>query len=164
MFTCKECNGSGWVSYDEDGRWIEDACYHCSNTGVVDEETHRHDRLVSVAYRLADAKERNNQELINNDPDSEGYATHAAECMLSEYDYFTMRVEEHCQQIAEELHKLPVEMQEVLIAWNEYVCVPSPSESDWIVYNETVVVESVPSPSESEQVCEFVFGDDDIPF
>ncbi len=161
MHTCPKCNGKGYESYYEDGRLVTDPCYHCSTTGEVDSLTYREDRLASVAVRIATQEEEDCRKAINNDPDSEGYSTHAAECWMSEWDYFSMRVYDRQDSVMGELSKLSIEQQDVLIAWNEYVCEP-------IVYNEQVVYdESVSLHREEvqdEEYCDTFDGVDDIPF
>jgi hypothetical protein len=160
---CSRCQGSGYESYDEDGRMVTDACYHCGTTGEVDEETHFHDRLMSVANTLAYQAEREYRQACDNDPEGDGYDLHAAENMMRTSDYFMARVYDRQYSIAEELSKLDQGSQELLVAWNE-----QPQESLLVRFNRSVQEElraSLPSPNGGKQAdVSALFGDDDIPF
>lgn len=160
---CSRCGGSGYESYDEDGRMVTDACYHCGTTGEVDEETDWHDRLMRVASTLAYQQESEYRKACDNDPEGDGYDLHAAENMMRTSDYFLARVYERQYTIAEELSKLDPDMQSVLVAWNE-----QPQESLLTRFNKSVAKElqaKLPSPNGGEQAdMSAVFGDDDIPF
>lgn len=117
---CSKCRGDGEVSYDEDDRLVIDVCYHCGGSGRVDEETHFHDRLQSVASTLAYRQESDYRRWINSDPDGDGYAMGGYENGLSEHDYFRCRVWDRTDQVAQQLIEMPRTDQEFLIAWNEY--------------------------------------------
>ena len=117
---CSQCQGAGYQYYDEDGRTVRDACYHCGTTGQVDEDTYFRDRLLNVAHNLAYGKEAEYRKACNEDPDGDGYDLGAHENQMSPWDYFRTRVSDHEPDIMAELEQLPKEMQEVLIAWNEY--------------------------------------------
>ncbi len=119
MSTCSHCQGEGFQTYEEDGRMVRDSCYHCAESGEVDEDTDFLDRLVQVAATLAYQVEREYRQACNNDPDGDGYDLCAAENGLSSFDYFRCRVWERTDTIAAQLGGMPREMQEVLVAWNE---------------------------------------------
>lgn len=116
---CRRCSGEGYEEYEEDGRTVRDACYHCATTGQVDEELDWHDRLHDVASELAIRYETEYRMWKDNEPDGDGYGLCAAEEGLSEYDYFRARVWIQTDSYAERLAEMPLSMQEVLVAWNE---------------------------------------------
>jgi hypothetical protein len=87
---CSECNGSGKKTWEEDGRMVTDACYHCGNTGEVDEETDWHDRLARVAGTIA---------------------------FLEETDY--RKWWDRTEMYLAHLEKMPLGDKELLVAWNE---------------------------------------------
>jgi hypothetical protein len=133
---------------------VTDACYHCGNTGEVDEETDFHDRLMSVAYTLAYQAESEYRQAVNSDPDGDGYDLGGYENGLMPFDYFRTRVWDRQYSIAEELSKLDRTMQEVLVAWNEQPWEDRVSQA-----------KPLPSPNGGKQAdVSAIFGDDDIPF
>jgi hypothetical protein len=111
---CSQCV-NGRVSYEEDGRMVEDACYHCGETGIVDEEIAFEDRMNGVAAVLANRYVAAEREAANNDPEGEGWAFRAAENMLSEYDYTKARTYDRMYQFAEELAKLSPALRTALV-------------------------------------------------
>jgi DnaJ-class molecular chaperone len=119
METCTRCGGEGFEEYEEDGRIVRDACYHCSTTGKIDEETCWNDRLMSVANTLAVQYVNDLRTAYNDDPDGEGWDFRAAEHMMSPWDYYRTCVwkkqDEYCFQLSE----MSQSVQEVLVAWNE---------------------------------------------
>jgi hypothetical protein len=126
---CSQCNGEGYETIEEDGRYFQDACYHCGTTGEVDEETDFRDRLHRVASVLAYEQEREYRHWVNSDPDGDGYDLGAAENMMSTYDYFRARVWEREPEIMEKLLAMSQEDQQFLVAWNEYPWpLPPPSK------------------------------------
>lgn len=117
---CSQCQGVGYQYYDEDGRTVRDACYHCETTGQVDEDTYFRDRLLNVAHSLAYWAEAEYRKACNDDPDGDGYDLGAYENQMSPWDYFRTRVWDRESDIMAKLEELPKETQEVLVAWNEY--------------------------------------------
>jgi hypothetical protein len=117
MPTCGRCSGEGYVSYDEDGRRVRDACYHCGTSGVISEEEAHADRLQDVATFLAHLQVSERREACQSDPDAEDWDLCAAENGLSEYDYFRCRVWDRAEDIAQQLAELDHTSQQVLIAW-----------------------------------------------
>jgi hypothetical protein len=125
MPTCRSCCGTGRVYYEEDGRNVRDVCYHCCNTGYVDEDLDFHDRLKEVAhslayYRVLDYKRARN----NSDHYEEDFAFCAAENQMTERDYFTVLVWDEESEIMKKLLDMSLADQELLIAWNEYKELP----------------------------------------
>jgi len=116
---CHRCSGTGYEEYEEDGRIVGDACYHCGKTGEIDEEQHWQDQLASVATTLAINEEREYRKSCNENPDGEGYDFCAAENMMTSYDYFQVRVWDRERAIMEKLLSLPLADKELLVAWNE---------------------------------------------
>lgn len=119
MATCSKCLGTGQVIYDEDGRRITDACYHCSTTGQVDEDIAWCDRLHDVALALAEREEREYRKVSNEDPQGDGYDLFAAENMMSTWDYFKTRVWDRAYKISEKLGEMDLASQQLLVGWNE---------------------------------------------
>ena len=118
MANCNRCYGEGYNDWEEDGRQVRDACYHCGATGQISEEEDFQDQLLSVAGRLALQEESGYKRAVNDDPDGDGYDLYAAENMMSSYDYFTARVYERQGEIAEKLSELDRASQELLVVWN----------------------------------------------
>jgi hypothetical protein len=51
---CGRCeNGTSY--WDEDGKTVQDTCYHCGGTGMISEEESEHDQDSAVADTLASA-------------------------------------------------------------------------------------------------------------
>jgi hypothetical protein len=119
MATCSVCNGTGQETFDEGGQLVSDACYHCSTTGEVDEETALHDRLKEVAYTLAYQEEKEYRKAMNEDPDGNGYDLHAYENMMHPEEYFRARVWDRVYDYSYKLFFLSMEAKLLLIAWNE---------------------------------------------
>lgn len=104
------------VSWEEDGRNVRDACYHCGMTGKISEDEAFHDNLYMVAEVLAYIQENEYRNYRNEC--EEDYAFYAAENMMSASEYFRVRCMDRSFRNLEKLTKLPREMQEVLIEWN----------------------------------------------
>jgi hypothetical protein len=117
---CSRCGGTGYEEYEEDGRWIRDACYHCSNTGRVDCQTAFFDRIQSVAETLAWLRVHAMERERNADPEGEDWTFCAAENGCTAYDYSVGVAAGLTAEIAEDLLKRDTTTQEVLVAWNEY--------------------------------------------
>jgi hypothetical protein len=157
MSKCRKCNGEGYEWIDEDSYVVQHPCYHCGTSGEVDEETDFHDRLMSVANTLAYQQESEYRKWCDSDPDGDGYDLHAAENMMRTSDYFLARVYERQYDIAEQLSKLPLPSQEVLVAWNEEAQVSLCAR-----FNQSVKAELEAKQELKEATA--IFGDDDIPF
>ena len=119
---CTRCYGEGYETYDEDGRMVTDACYHCGTTGLIDEETLFHDKLMDVAKAIAYDEITQYKKSRDNDEYYEGedFAFCAAENLMTSHDYFTCLLWERQDKICSEIDALPLEMKEVLVAWDEY--------------------------------------------
>lgn len=155
MPQCMVCGGSGRETYDEDGRTVSDACYHCAESGEVDEETHRHDQLKVVAYALAYREESEYKAWCNSGESEDPYYLHAAENGMHEYEYFRMRVWDRGYDIHAKLLELPQEGQDLLIAWNDYV--PEPG-----ILERPVADNPVPPLHLAKEGP--TYSEDDIPF
>lgn len=116
---CSSCSGEGFEFFEEDGRMVTHPCYHCGTTGEVDEDTDFHDKLMGVASTLAYYQEKEYRKACNEDPDGDGYDLHAAENMMSTHDYFRNCVYDRQYKLAEEISKLDLTMQKVLVAWDQ---------------------------------------------
>lgn len=116
---CPRCHGEGYQEYDEDGRTVKDACYHCGTTGKVDPDSYFHDQLLGVANTLARQEEAEYRQWRDSDPDGDGYDLCAAENLMHTNDYFNLRVWDRSIDIAEKLAGMSREDQELMIAWNE---------------------------------------------
>ncbi len=111
MCECLRCGGTGWEYYEEDGRMVQDACYHCGNTGQVDEETDFNDRLHEVASEMAYKSVQQTIKNMNDDPDGEGFAFCAAENMTTPWELEQGMVYERIGTFMDELSKLTFEEQ-----------------------------------------------------
>lgn len=113
---CSRCDGTGQVPYEEDGRWVQDACYHCSTTGQIDEEIDFQDQVESYCEDLAFKAVSRERELMDKNPDGEDFAFAAAENMMSAHDYFSARVMEDTYLFGREISKLPENIIRLLIS------------------------------------------------
>jgi len=104
MPKCGSCGGEGRVTWEEDGRAVEDACYRCGMTGVVSEETVLDARIEVVAERLAVSEVERIE--ATPDPEGEGLGLAAAESGMSLYDYKRQMVWGITDRIGRELAKL----------------------------------------------------------
>lgn len=119
MAICTRCGGEGFEYYEEDYRMIRDSCYHCSETGMIDEDTYWNDRLSSVATTLADLYVSDMRKAINEDPDGDGWTLHAAENGLSDWDYYRTLVWKNESVFLNKLFEMKLEDQQFLVALNE---------------------------------------------
>ncbi len=119
MATCSKCMGTGEQTYDEDERRVTDACYHCGTTGEVSEDADWQDRLHQVALTLAEGQERDYRQACDSDTEGDGYDLHAAENMMSTWDYFRSQVWDRAARIIESLTDMDRPSQELLVGWNE---------------------------------------------
>jgi hypothetical protein len=150
MPVCGRCKGERYEEWEEDGRWVRDACYHCGNTGEIDEQLAWRDRLTAVAETLAYLEEDEYRDACNADPDGENYTFRAAENMMSPWDYFKVRVWDRTDRIRENLASLPIPDLELLVAWNELPADPPKPKPEPATLPKRAPV--------------MVTGDDDIPF
>ena len=116
MHECPRCD-NGRVTYEEDGRIVTDACYHCGNTGVLTDEQFAQDQLESLATRLAGTLAGEDAASDESDPD--GFGVYAAECGLTPHELQMQRVEVYGQDIAEDLGKLsPTTLRAIYAVYN----------------------------------------------
>lgn len=106
MPRCNKCE-DGFVEYEEDGRLVRDACYHCSNTGFISEETEFLDLLELAAAVIAEDEVRDWRDAQNADPENEGWDFCAAENGMSGWDYFKVHVWERTTQVMNRLMTMP---------------------------------------------------------
>lgn len=99
---CPNCQ-DGFVFFEEDGRQVRDACYHCHNTGFISLEQHRIDQIESMAESLADSVVQEMKRDCNNDPDGEGWSFHAAESGVTEHQYTASRMMSKADQFKRSL-------------------------------------------------------------
>jgi hypothetical protein len=157
MYDCQRCGGSGYEYYEEDGRNIRDACYHCGMTGKVSSDTDFNDRLHGVANVLAYLYVSEYKKARDNsDEYEEPFYFCAAENGMSENEYFRSLVWDYEFEYAKKLNEMSSKDQDLLIAWNELPYEPKPvSEPAYMppfdAYN---VVELFPKK----------YSDNDIPF
>ena len=156
MVTCRRCNGEGYETYEEDGRQVRDACYHCATSGKVDEETDFRDRLISAAEFLGRLDEQEYRHACNDDPNGDGYDLIAAEHGMMAGDYFRSRVWDRGFEIAVKVADLPIPDQEMLLAIYE-----GWSPDPW-VENVPAVLPSSTFASRLERL--EAEEDDEIPF
>lgn len=155
---CSQCNGEGVETYEEDGRMVTDACYHCGNTGQVDEETDFLDRLKGVATTLAEEEERQYRTWREDDPDGDGYDLCAAENGMSAGDYYRSNVWDRAYTIQDKLIAMSRADQELLVAWN---AMPY-EKSAWIA--GTLSIPDERNSSEDIGYVNTFNQEDDIPF
>lgn len=85
---CPKCDGSGWQQIEEDvGVFVGHACFYCGNTGLIPEsrfKTYKLDQFINMVAGVLIAKKK---QAMDEDPYGEGWAFHAAENGMSEYEY-----------------------------------------------------------------------------
>jgi hypothetical protein len=92
------------VTVEEDGRMIEDACYHCGNTGVISEDEAQADRVTALCERIAGEIVHARQE---RDKQDEEYGLAAAEnCCMSIHDWYRCMAWGEAERVHEELERL----------------------------------------------------------
>jgi hypothetical protein len=88
---CPKCQGVGEVTFEEDGRQVTDACYHCQRTGQIDPEQMWADTVAALAAELAHAVVANREASWNaafkRGEVDEPWDFAAAENGISAYDY-----------------------------------------------------------------------------
>ena len=120
MNACTRCGGAGYETYEDDGRMVRDACYHCGTSGHIDDDTLFHDKLAGVASAIANANVSAMRKARNSDEEGEDWDFCAAENMMSGHDYFRVKVWEETDSILADMDGLDYETQKVLVAWDEY--------------------------------------------
>lgn len=120
MNACTRCGGAGYETYEDDGRMVRDACYHCGTSGHIDDDTLFHDKLAGVASAIAIANVSAMRKARNSDEEGEDWDFCAAENMMSGHDYFRVKVWEETDSILADMDGLDYETQKVLVAWDEY--------------------------------------------
>ena len=116
---CGRCGGEGaQASLDEyeRQRGIEDTCYHCGGSGLVDVGTAREDRLEALAGTIAAQRARAEREAYDSDPDGEGWDFRAAENMMTGHELLQVRAGELAGDTCDELAKLSPEVLDALVA------------------------------------------------
>lgn len=119
LHPCSQCD-EGYQEHEEDGRPVNDVCYHCLGSGKIDAETFLRDQLTDVAMTLAtryviDFKRK-------WDTNNEHWNQRAGEVNMTSAEYFRAQVLDHADQFLDRLLEMPAIKQEVLIAWNELPC------------------------------------------
>ena len=115
MTSCPRCDGTGFEVVEEDGQRVEFACYHCANTGQIDEAQAEADRLETLAGAIGQRMASDEKKAANSDPEGDGYSLCAAECGVSESDYFAGRRWVFASKAQAELAKLDKEVLRALL-------------------------------------------------
>jgi hypothetical protein len=149
---CPQCDG-GWKLVEEDGRMVEDVCYHCGNTGFIPDEQAYMNRVRGVAGKLAIAVVMRLKKGADSNPDGEGWSFHAAENMQTEHEYTTIRVWEYEERMMRVLQGMYDTERHLLDALVDAVDSPEPEPAPEPVKE---VVQPAPPPK--------TYTDDDIPF
>jgi hypothetical protein len=103
---CPQCRGQGTELKEEDGRLVEDACYHCGTTGRISEEQARSDRVANLVGLIARVRVRRAEEACASDPEGEDWAFAAAESMCTLFEYRQGKQWEQESLVADEVKKL----------------------------------------------------------
>lgn len=131
MAVCKRCNGEGYETYEEDGRQVRDACYHCATTGQVEEEMDFQDRLYDALGALAYDQETAYRHACFDDEDGYDYDLCAAENMMSVSDWFKTRVWDRITILNREL---PIHDQAMFVAIYE-----GWTTEPWVLRDEALI-------------------------
>jgi hypothetical protein len=150
MPICSRCNGDGFresVDYEEQIRGIEDSCYHCSESGKVDEETDFRDRLEDLAVAISWGQLREYKRALSEDPYEDGWELRAAENGLRSHEYDQDWVYGHVNEVLDRLESMSREEREFMLAedgnwfgsvWKKHI-VPAP-----VVYAESCSTDDIP--------------------
>jgi hypothetical protein len=92
-----------------------DACYHCGNTGIVEDDVDFSDKLELVATSMAYSHVKQYKQYCDSNPDGEGFAFAAAENMMAPWDYEKALVYDYVPQFLNKLLDLEVLEQEEYI-------------------------------------------------
>jgi hypothetical protein len=125
---CPQCE-NGRVTFEEDGRRVEDACYHCCATGFINDATLLNDRITAAAYQIAHktiARRRKEYDADAEANGGEGWDFIAAECGVSAYDYTRAKVDEEAEAIGRRLSGLASDVH--LLALLD-ILVPEPEKT-----------------------------------
>lgn len=94
MPKCPRCH-NGKVYGEEDGHQTVDDCIHCLGKGEIPEDLARMDAIEDTAQHWAAILVARRRKAIDENPDGEDFAFHAAENMMSPTDYqLSLRIEE----------------------------------------------------------------------
>jgi hypothetical protein len=117
----KDCMGcmadGGYYTLQEDEVFV--TCDYCGGTGKIDDNDYFQYTLMDIARGFAYLEEGEYRKNRNSDPDGEGYNFIAAESMMSESDYFTMRVYDRYYDNLNRLETMSLEDKQLLVAWYE---------------------------------------------
>lgn len=121
MAKCGRCGGTGRTFSNEDGVQGDDACYHCCETGVIDEETSKSDFLNNVIEEMAASHvyamiERINKAAYEEEGCGEDWAFGAAENMVSEHEYTQSAIWSEAERLNGLMQKMSDEEQDAFIA------------------------------------------------
>lgn len=106
LCVCRQCGGEGAQRSTcpfEEERGIMDACYHCLNTGRVDEETDFADRIVALAGMQA---QRTIECWVRKDEEGD-FDLMAAESGLDRGAYKRLLIDDEIQRTVPELAARP---------------------------------------------------------
>jgi len=136
---CTRCDGDGYQYVDEGpdyGPPIKDACYHCDNGFITEEQwqADRLERLSDILGGVAVARERASR---NENPDGEDWAFCAAENQCSEYEYTQGRLVENTLHVQAELKKLDPWVLAVLL--DQIVPDTQPTEAIYKAESQVVI-------------------------
>jgi hypothetical protein len=84
---CPNCDGGWRYDTDEGGRPVQDACYTCGNSGRITEDEYFVIRMRLLADFIGTEAVQRRKRAADSNPDGEGWAFHAAENMMHEYEY-----------------------------------------------------------------------------
>jgi len=153
---CPQCRGERTQTIEEDGRRIQDDCFHCQAEGFISEEKYLADRMLAMANLLAcDVVERHKR-LENSREDGEGWAFHAAESGMPEADYTFAAVADEQQRTLVLFQKLDQGCHELVMSLVDRLA----PEDESLFVRDKPEDKTLPLKEEPEESEEY----DDIPF
>lgn len=108
-YRCAMCQGAGHVP--EVGLLIDEPqlcsiCLHCQGKGYVNFDTAHTDSVLSLIEAVSESVVINAKKSADESEDGEGWAFHAAENRMTEYDYTRSKVWGTVPLVEKELRKL----------------------------------------------------------
>ena len=91
-YLCLMCHGSGFFAELEGDREVRDTCLHCQGKGYVPYNVAFVDSVVALCEAITEALVMNQKKVAAENEEGEGWAFHAAENRMTEYDYTRARV------------------------------------------------------------------------
>ena len=92
LYRCVRCGGSGYHSEYEGEHLVVDPCLHCNGKGHVPFSVANVDRHEALCELIANSRVNAQRKSYDESDQGEGWAFHAAENMMTEYEYTQSKI------------------------------------------------------------------------